>query len=126
MPADWPSRRGSNVANYEYVCGMHLARRGSDGHRQRRAAPASQNSRVICALTVLGGLAEFERELILMRTAEGRKRSKAAGKHMGRPHKLTGPQRSEALRRKQDGEPLATIALSYGVSKHTISRLKAA
>jgi Resolvase, N terminal domain len=30
-------------------------------------------------LTVLGGLAEFERELIIARTAEGRKRAQAKG-----------------------------------------------
>jgi DNA invertase Pin-like site-specific DNA recombinase len=34
-------------------------------------------------LTVLGGLAEFERELIRARTSEGRKRAKARGVHMG-------------------------------------------
>src|SRR5438067_13158717 len=39
-------------------------------------------------LTVLGGLAEFERELIRARTGEGRQRAKAAGIHMGRPSKL--------------------------------------
>jgi DNA invertase Pin-like site-specific DNA recombinase len=38
---------------------------------------------------VLGGLAEFERELIKARTGEGRARAKAAGVHMGRPPKLT-------------------------------------
>jgi len=42
-------------------------------------------------LTVLGGLAEFERELIKARTGEGRARAKAAGVHMGRPSKLTQP-----------------------------------
>src|SRR5579871_1319082 len=39
-------------------------------------------------LTVLGGLAEFERELIKARTGEGRARAKAKGVHMGRPPKL--------------------------------------
>jgi hypothetical protein len=34
-------------------------------------------------LTVLGGLAEFERELIKVRTSEGRVRAKARGVHMG-------------------------------------------
>jgi hypothetical protein len=34
-------------------------------------------------LTVLGGLAEFERELIRARTGEGRSRAKARGQHMG-------------------------------------------
>jgi DNA invertase Pin-like site-specific DNA recombinase len=36
-------------------------------------------------LTVLGGLAEFEHELIRARTGEGRARAKARGIHMGRP-----------------------------------------
>ena len=35
-------------------------------------------------LTVLGGLAEFERELIKARTTEGRERAKRAGVKMGR------------------------------------------
>jgi DNA invertase Pin-like site-specific DNA recombinase len=37
-------------------------------------------------LTVLGGLAEFERELILARTGDGRKRAKARGVRFGRPN----------------------------------------
>src|SRR6195256_3800930 len=40
-------------------------------------------------LTVLGGLAEFERDLILARTGEGRERAKARGVKMGRKPKLT-------------------------------------
>jgi hypothetical protein len=34
-------------------------------------------------LAVLGGLADVERDLIRTRTAEGRSRAKAQGKHMG-------------------------------------------
>jgi DNA invertase Pin-like site-specific DNA recombinase len=41
-------------------------------------------------LTVFGGLAEFERELICARTSEGRVRAKARGVHLGRRPKLTG------------------------------------
>jgi DNA invertase Pin-like site-specific DNA recombinase len=40
-------------------------------------------------LTVLGGLAEFERELIMARTGEGRLRAKARGVRFGRPRSLT-------------------------------------
>jgi hypothetical protein len=36
-------------------------------------------------IAVLGGLADVERDLIRTRTAEGRSRAKARGKHMGRP-----------------------------------------
>src|SRR6266566_4276231 len=58
-------------------------------------------------LTVLGGLAEFERELIRARTGEGRARAKARGVHMGRPPKLTPHQRQEAMARREAGESLS-------------------
>jgi DNA invertase Pin-like site-specific DNA recombinase len=76
-------------------------------------------------LTVLGGLAEFERDLIRARTSEGRERAKARGVKMGRPHKLTPHQRQEILRRKDNGEALREIARSYNVHNSTISRLAA-
>jgi DNA invertase Pin-like site-specific DNA recombinase len=74
-------------------------------------------------LTVLGGLAEFERELIRARTGEGRARAKARGVRMGRPPKLTAHQVAEALRRQEAGEATREIARSYNVSHSTISRL---
>jgi DNA invertase Pin-like site-specific DNA recombinase len=74
-------------------------------------------------LTVLGGLAEFERELIRARTGEGRARAKARGVHMGRPPKLTPHQRQEALARRDAGESLSDIARTYGVAHTTIARL---
>ena len=75
-------------------------------------------------LTVLGGLAEFERELIRTRTGEGRARAVARGQRMGRPPKLTPHQRREAIRRREKGETLAEIGRSYNVSGATISRLR--
>ena len=66
-------------------------------------------------LTVLGGLAEFERELIRARTGEGRKRAIAKGVKMGRPLKMTPHQIKEALRRRDAGEPMREIARSYNV-----------
>lgn len=75
-------------------------------------------------LTVLGGLAEFERELIKARTGDGRRRAKAQGKSLGRPFKLTPHQQAEALARREKGEEtLAEIGRSYNVSGATISRL---
>jgi DNA invertase Pin-like site-specific DNA recombinase len=77
-------------------------------------------------LTVLGGLAEFERELIRARTAEGRERAKARGIKLGRKPKLTPHQKREAIRRRDElGEPVREIARSYNVSHSTISRLTA-
>jgi DNA invertase Pin-like site-specific DNA recombinase len=75
-------------------------------------------------LTVLGGLAEFERELIKARTAEGRQRAKARGVRFGRKLKLTRHQMLEALARREAGEALAEIGRSYNVSHSTISRLR--
>jgi DNA invertase Pin-like site-specific DNA recombinase len=74
-------------------------------------------------LTVLGGLAEFERELIRARTGEGRVRARARGVKMGRPPKITPHQKKEALCRRDAGEASREIARSYNVSHSTISRL---
>ena len=74
-------------------------------------------------LTVLGGLAEFERHLILSRTAEGRTRAQANGVRFGRKPSLTAYQRAEALRRRANGETLVEIARSFNVSHTTIARL---
>ncbi len=74
-------------------------------------------------LTVLGGLAEFERELIRIRTSEGRARAKANGKSLGRRFKLTAHQQQEAIRRRDQGEPVRQIARTFNVSPSTISRL---
>ena len=76
-------------------------------------------------LTVLAGLAEFERDLIRARTGEGRERAKARGVKMGRKPKLTPHQRQEILRRKENGEAVREIARSYNVHNSTISRLAA-
>jgi DNA invertase Pin-like site-specific DNA recombinase len=76
-------------------------------------------------LTVLGGLAEFERELIRACTGEGRARAVARGVKMGRKPKLTQHQQREAIRRREKGEPMREIARSYNVSHSTISRLSA-
>lgn len=76
-------------------------------------------------LTVLGGLAEFERSLIAERTAEGRERAKRAGRRFGRPYKLTAHQRRAVLEMRADGQSNADIARLLGVSRSTISRINA-
>jgi DNA invertase Pin-like site-specific DNA recombinase len=76
-------------------------------------------------VTMLGGLAEFERELIRARTSEGRARAVARGVKMGRKPKLTPHQRKEILRRRESGEAVREIARSYNVHNSTISRLVA-
>ena len=75
-------------------------------------------------LTVLGGLAEFERALIIARTGDGRVRAKARGVRFGRPPVLTVHQRQEAIQRLAEGATQADLARTYGVSQATISRLQ--
>jgi DNA invertase Pin-like site-specific DNA recombinase len=66
-------------------------------------------------LTVLGGLAEFERSLILARTGEGR--AMARGVRFGRKPKLTPHQITEARARREAGEALSDIGRSFNVSR---------
>jgi len=75
-------------------------------------------------VTFLGGVAEFERELIHARTSEGRKRAQAAGVKMGRPSKLSAYQQREAKQRRAAGESARAIARSYGVDRRTVERMQ--
>ena len=72
-------------------------------------------------LTVLGGLAEFERELIKIRTSEGRERARRAGVKMGRKPILSAHQIAEIRSRKANGKSVRFLARSYRVSPNTIS-----
>ena len=63
-------------------------------------------------LTVFGGLAEFERELIRARTDEGRKRAQARGVKVGRKRKLTPHQRAEALARRASRWLISAVAIT--------------
>jgi DNA invertase Pin-like site-specific DNA recombinase len=61
-------------------------------------------------ITILGGLAEFERTLILSRTNEGRQRARANGVKFGRKPKLTQYQIDEATKRLEAGKSQARPA----------------
>jgi DNA invertase Pin-like site-specific DNA recombinase len=86
---------------------------------------ADTNLRNARLLTVLEGIASFERDVRSARTEAGQARAVARGVKLGRKPKLTPKQEQEALRRRRKGETLATIAESYNVSHSTISRLVA-
>jgi hypothetical protein len=60
-------------------------------------------------LTVLGGLAEFERTLIKARTHAGIARACAAGVRFGRQPKLNAHQQREAIARRDAGEPQSAM-----------------
>jgi DNA invertase Pin-like site-specific DNA recombinase len=74
-------------------------------------------------VTVLAGIAEFERSLILARTSEGRRRAKANGVHMGRPQKLNHFQIQQVRKMQAEGRSNAEIGRIMGVSHQTIGRL---
>lgn len=74
-------------------------------------------------LTVLAGLAEFERHLIRERTGEVRARAKAQGTHLGRQRTLTPLQQQQPWQRRAAGETAAAIARSLNVSRSTASRV---
>ncbi|MCP1097197.1 recombinase family protein, partial [Bacillaceae bacterium OS4b] len=73
--------------------------------------------------TMLGAIAEFERDLIKDRTAEGRERAKAQGKHMGRKGKDEKDVK-KALKlydeRESNGLSVNDIAKMTGVPRSTI------
>jgi len=73
-------------------------------------------------LTVMGGLAEFERKLIRQRCEEGIRRAKAKGKKFGRPAVLDISQRRKIAERYAAGETMAALASDYGCGEATIWR----
>lgn len=76
-------------------------------------------------LAILGVSAKLERRRILDRTTRGRADAVARGVKFGRKPKLTLHQQREARARLAKGEEsVRAIALSYGVSHSTISRLQ--
>ena len=75
-------------------------------------------------LTILGGLAEFERSLILERTTEGRTRAQRRGVRFGRPASLTPEQKAAAVRMYDggSGESFAEIGRIMDVDRSIVSR----
>ena len=73
-------------------------------------------------LTVMGGLAEFERKLIRQRCGEGIKRAKAKGTKFGRRSVLDASQRKKVAERYAAGETMAQLAADYACGEATIWR----
>ncbi|AUL58033.1 resolvase [Burkholderia pseudomallei] len=76
-------------------------------------------------MSVLSAVAEFERDLLLERTAAGLARARATGKVLGRPKALSDKQESLALARLAQGQPVAAVARELSTSRQTIMRLRA-
>ncbi|WP_038778055.1 recombinase family protein [Burkholderia pseudomallei] len=76
-------------------------------------------------MTVLSAVAEFERDLLLERTAAGLARARETGKVLGRPKALSEKQEALALSRLAQGQSVAAIAREMSTSRQTIMRLRA-
>jgi len=100
-----------------------IARAGAGFKSLRDAWADTTTAHGRLMLTVLGGLAEFERELIMARTSEGRARAVARGVKMGRGYALNPEQRRQALARLDAGEASREIARTFNVAHTTIGRL---
>ena len=61
-------------------------------------------------MTVFGGIAEFERSLILSRTQEGREVAMARGVAFGRPSKLREDQKDAVRDLVKDGRFISVVA----------------
>ena len=73
-------------------------------------------------MTVFGGIAEFERSLILTRTQEGREAAMARGVAFGRPPKLQDDQTKLVLELIGTGKSISAVAGSFNVHPATIHR----
>lgn len=84
------------------------------------AASGDSLSRLL--MQVLGAFAEFERNLIRERQAEGIRIAKAAGKYRGRAKALAPAQVDEARALIASGLPKTTVAARLGVNRSTLYR----
>lgn len=74
-------------------------------------------------LTMMAGLAKFERELLRERQRRGIDAARRAGKHLGRPALLGAAHAEIAIQRLRANDTLGIIAREWRVSERTLSRL---
>jgi putative DNA-invertase from lambdoid prophage Rac len=74
-------------------------------------------------LTMMAGLAKFERQLLRERQRRGIEAARQRGKHLGRPPLLDAAHAEIAIKRLLGGETVAALAREWRVSERTLSRL---
>jgi DNA invertase Pin-like site-specific DNA recombinase len=74
-------------------------------------------------LTMMAGLAKFERQLLKERQRRGIAAARQRGRHLGRPTLLDPAHAEMASRRLLAGDTLSAIAREWRVSERTVSRL---
>lgn len=99
-----------------YGCEFHAVTQGLS-----IAPDGGPMSRLI--LTVLAGVAEFERELIRERTRLGQEKARARGRRIGRPPSLDAVAAQGAREMRQAGYSWSQIASSLGVKVSAVRRV---
>lgn len=75
-------------------------------------------------VALIGVFSQLERDLIIARTSEGRVAAQAAGKHMGRPPKISDEDRAKIKKALKKDHNVSAQARKYDVSRTTIRRIK--
>lgn len=117
-------RLGRNVIDVRQTVDR-LAARGVKVHCLALGGADLTSSAGKMVMSVLGAVAEFERDLLVERTQAGLARAKAEGKLAGRPFRLTEEQRAEIRRRLAAGASVLGLAREYGVDRRIIQRARA-
>lgn len=92
-------------------------------HKESLSFTGDDNPMANLLLTMLGAVAQFERELIKERQREGIAVAKTEGKYKGGKKKLTDEQVSEIRNRVASGDKKAVIARDFGISRETIYQM---
>lgn len=75
-------------------------------------------------MTVIGAMAQFERDLLIERTQAGLERAKAEGTALGRPATLDAAQRDAVRAALANGANVSALAREYQTSRQTIMRAR--
>ena len=85
-------------------------------------APGDTDPMASFQLNMMGAFAQFERELIRQRQAEGIAAAKKRGIYKGRPRSLEGDQIRSVRKAALAGTPKVQIAREHGISRSTLYR----
>jgi len=116
-------RLGRNVIDVRQTVDL-LTERGVKVHCLALGGADLTSSAGKMVMSVLGAVAEFERDLIRERTSAGLDRARAEGKTPGRPSRLTSEQRREIVDRLAKGETIYALAKEFGVDRRLIQRAR--
>jgi len=89
-------------------------------HRENLTFTGQDDSMSKLMLQMMGAFAEFERNLLRERQAEGIAKAKAAGKYKGRKRALSKEQLEEIKTRLNQGEKKTALAGEFEVSRQTL------